>query len=59
MKEERESPFQDRYIVSDERLREIRSMVRDDATPMPWARNDQLAAAIFDLLAERDEREAE
>lgn len=52
-------PKPDPYTVSDERLREIRALVRADATPMPWAKNHQLAAAIFDLLAERDERTGE
>jgi hypothetical protein len=45
------------YIVSDERLMEIRQLlVHDEATPVAHATRDALAAAVFDLLAERDDR---
>lgn len=43
------------YIVSDERLAEIRAML-DGHEPARNAGRFTLAAAVYDLLAERDER---
>lgn len=47
------------YVVSEERLDEIRALIVDSdysgLHAAPGASSDSLAAAICDLLAERDE----
>lgn len=49
----------DPYVISDERLAEIRALLipgRDCFAPRARASSRELAAAIYDLLAERDDR---
>lgn len=47
------------YVVSDERLAEIRAMLVGDGSEWPLVRSgvsrEMLAGAIFDFLAERDD----
>jgi hypothetical protein len=55
-----ESPCDDRYVVSDERLAEIRSMFKVDDFSLTVRGNvtlEDLAWALDDLLVERDDRE--
>lgn len=49
----------DRYVVSDERLAEIRALLEPDGyyvLAKSDASRQALASAVYDLLAERDDR---
>lgn len=45
------------YVISDERLAEIRALIDEDH-PAQGADEYKLAGAVYDLLSERDDRQA-